>query len=498
MSLLLDALNKTSASTESANDDNATNVSDQLSAEFQNTDAPQTRNLDRDVLELEADTSFDESEEQEIDSDLTLDESELDRLVNDHPADRELENAVEDAADSAMLDAHKQSVEDSLDEVAAEITAIDSELEQSIPTIDNTAEVATESVRGLLDIEAEAEPETQEVSDADFIEGDGALQQTINPAETNNSGITIDAEVEPESLAEEILHDAPLIAAYAKAQRKRKIIISSMLGFVALAAVTVVFKAFIFGPKPAMDTSNLDPGLEQMPDTVGSTVELEEIPLSLIPDRKALLSFGEADLSNHVSVTPATANSKQLNSAYAALQSGQLDKAAVLYQRLSQNKLTKADALAGLSSIAITKGELDKAQGILEELLTIDKTNTYALAAIAALPSANTATGADTENKISALKSLQHANPNNADIAYMLGNQFAGKSQWAQAQAAYFTAYTNSSSNAAYALNLAIALDQLGKPSMAREYYTIALQRAAKSSAKVNVNAIKRRLAQGK
>ncbi|MFK8019447.1 MAG: hypothetical protein AB8B86_06755 [Pseudomonadales bacterium] len=496
MSLLLDALNKTSASPEPANDDNAADVSDQLSTEFQNTDAPKSRNLDRDVLELEADTSFDESAEQDVGSDLTLDESELERLVNDHPADRDLENAVDDAAESAMLDAHEKSVEDSLDEVAAEITAIDSELEQATPTSHNPAEETTQSERGFLDVDEE--PESQEVSDADFIEGDGALKQTINPAETNNSGITIDAEVEPESLAEEILHDAPLIAAYAKAQRKRKVIISSMLGLVALAAIAVVFKAFIFGPKPAMDTSNLDPGLEQMSDNVGSIVELEEVSLSLIPARKVLLNFGEADLSNHVSVTPAPANSKELNSAYTALQSGQLDKAAVLYQRLSENKLTRADALAGLSSIAMTRGDLEKARYSLQELLTIDKTNTYALAAIAALPPGPDATGADSENKISVLKSLQHANPNNAEIAYMLGNQLASESQWARAQAAYFKAYTNSSSNAAYSLNLAIALDQLGKSAMAREYYTIALQHAAKSNPLVDVNAIKRRLAQGK
>ena len=111
MSLLLDALNKTSA--KSSSSDDATNPdglsqSAELSAEFKETQAPNPlssppadtdskfstgpSNVTSAPRELELELRpEDESEtaiETELDGELSIDDATLDGLINDHPADR--------------------------------------------------------------------------------------------------------------------------------------------------------------------------------------------------------------------------------------------------------------------------------------------------------------------------------------------------------------------------------------------------------------------------
>ena len=87
----------------------------------------------------------------------------------------------------------------------------------------------------------------------------------------------------------------------------------------------------------------------------------------------------------------------------------------------------------------------------------------------------------------SAIKLMIRDNPADAFLYFALGNIYAAQSRWAQAQQAFFDAYRYNSSNPAYALNLAVSLDQAGQPETALDYYNAALKLADKGSANFDI-----------
>lgn len=67
--------------------------------------------------------------------------------------------------------------------------------------------------------------------------------------------------------------------------------------------------------------------------------------------------------------------------------------------------------------------------------------------------------------------------PDDANLHVALGNLYAEQNQWPAAQQAYFEAYSlNKTTDNAY--NLAVSLDQMGKPKLALPYYIRALEQA--------------------
>jgi uncharacterized protein HemY len=72
-------------------------------------------------------------------------------------------------------------------------------------------------------------------------------------------------------------------------------------------------------------------------------------------------------------------------------------------------------------------------------------------------------------------------NPNDANLHVALGNLYAEQNQWPAAQQAYFDAYSLNGS-ADNAFNLAVSLDQMGKPKLALPYYQRALAQASSTS----------------
>jgi len=86
----------------------------------------------------------------------------------------------------------------------------------------------------------------------------------------------------------------------------------------------------------------------------------------------------------------------------------------------------------------------------------------------------------------SRLKSLIASQPEAAHLHFSLGNQYAQQSRWAEAQAAYFKAYSVDPENADYAFNLAVSLDQLHQGKLAIEFYQRALAQTDKRAASFN------------
>jgi uncharacterized protein HemY len=141
-----------------------------------------------------------------------------------------------------------------------------------------------------------------------------------------------------------------------------------------------------------------------------------------------------------------------------------------------QRDVRNVDALLGLGAIATRQGRDADANGWYGKVLEVDPRNSMAQAAM--LDNQPQGNEANSESRI---KNMLAKNPNDANLHVALGNLYAEQSQWPAAQQAYFDAYSLNTS-ADNAFNLAVSLDQMGKPKLALPYYQRALEQASSTS----------------
>ena len=170
-----------------------------------------------------------------------------------------------------------------------------------------------------------------------------------------------------------------------------------------------------------------------------------------------------------------------LMSAYEAYNAGDDASAQKLYKQVLQRDVRNADALLGLGAIASRQGRDADANGWFGKVLELDPRNSMAQAAL--LDSnlqSNQAQGNEANNE-SRIKNMLAKQPDDANLHAALGNLYAEQNQWPAAQQAYFDAYSLNGS-ADNAFNLAVSLDQMGKPKLALPYYQRALEQASSTS----------------
>lgn len=170
-----------------------------------------------------------------------------------------------------------------------------------------------------------------------------------------------------------------------------------------------------------------------------------------------------------------------LNSAYQAYQSGDFVLARQRYQAVLEQSPLHRDALLGLAAIAVTEDQPGLAMELYSRLLARNPADPVARAGLLELSPAGGPAQQERE-----LRRLQEAHPGVAPLAYALGNFYASRQQWSDAQQHYFRALqlakTNSRGegdiNPDYAFNLAVSLEHLNQPRAALSFYREALEQS--------------------
>jgi Tfp pilus assembly protein PilF len=168
-----------------------------------------------------------------------------------------------------------------------------------------------------------------------------------------------------------------------------------------------------------------------------------------------------------IKVTPPAFQGNQvLEDAYSAFQRGELDRARNDYQQVLSREPNNRDALLGLAAIDVRTRNYETAELRYLKLLEMDPRDINAHAALIALQG-----NVDPVQLESRIKNLIAAQPDATHLYFTLGNQYAAQMRWAEAQDAYFKAYTGDAENADFAFNLAVSLDHLRQRRLAAEYY---------------------------
>jgi tetratricopeptide (TPR) repeat protein len=169
----------------------------------------------------------------------------------------------------------------------------------------------------------------------------------------------------------------------------------------------------------------------------------------------------------------------RVNAGYAAYQAGDFARARAEYEQALGDEPSNRDALLGMAAVETRSGRYEAAEAAYLRLLQADPRDSHAQAGLLALRSARL----DPLAAESRVKSMLAQDPGAHALNFQLGNQLAQQGRWAEAQQEYFKAFAADPENADFAYNLAVALDHLRQPRLAREYYQRALALAEKRSA---------------
>lgn len=175
--------------------------------------------------------------------------------------------------------------------------------------------------------------------------------------------------------------------------------------------------------------------------------------------------------------------------AYAAYSAGRLQEAAVAYRMHLQTDPNSGDALNGMGAIALESGRPEEAAAWFRRAIGANPDDPVAQAGLA---SAVPAQPVEDETR---LRSLLSRTPDSPEAAFALGNVLARQHRWAEAQQAYFSAHTGDPGNPDFLFNLAVSLDQLNQPALARDFYRKALTAAASRPAAFDPAPVRIRLA---
>ncbi len=178
-----------------------------------------------------------------------------------------------------------------------------------------------------------------------------------------------------------------------------------------------------------------------------------------------------------------------ISEAFKAYQAGQIDSAENLYRNALQDAPENRDIHLGLAAIAINRGDRESAYVHYIKLLDLNSDDAFVLSSLITLSK-----NSDPVKDESMIKNLIHKEGKVPHLYFALGNIYAKQNRWAEAQQAFFDAYSLDSINADYAFNLAVSLDKMGQYATALDFYNVAIKLAQNSPTKFNLSSVNDRI----
>ena len=250
-------------------------------------------------------------------------------------------------------------------------------------------------------------------------------------------------------------------------------------------------------PDITNEVSSVNEPIVETAAPIESPVEvIEEETEAIVSEREAVVAkpdeVAEPPGSEMLKISKNTAPLKQnvmISEAFKAYQAGQLDSAENLYRNALQDAPGNRDIHLGLAAIAINKGDRESAYSHYIKLLDLNPDDAFALSSLITL-----SRNSDPIKDESMIKNLIHKEGKVPYLYFALGNIYAKQERWAEAQQAFFDAYSMDSTNPDYVLNLAISLDKMGQYAAALDFYNVAVELAQRVAAKFNLASVNDRI----
>ena len=136
--------------------------------------------------------------------------------------------------------------------------------------------------------------------------------------------------------------------------------------------------------------------------------------------------------------------------------------------------------MLGAATVLLRLDRTDAAEAYFRQTLRLHPGDAYATAQLASLTARGDPVGA--LSQVNSLIAREAERPEggsgNGTLAFVQGNQLSTQGRWPEAQQAYFNAHRADPGNADYCYNLAISLDRMREPRLARDFYVKALDLA--------------------
>ena len=208
------------------------------------------------------------------------------------------------------------------------------------------------------------------------------------------------------------------------------------------------------------------------------------LPLPVIPLPQAPAADMPRDTIKVTAGSTTPVVNPLLTEGYAALNSGNLDAAQRLYNQMLRSDPGSIDALLGLAAIATQQGNTDEATRRYLKVLEVEPRNALAQAGLIGMLGR-----ADPQSSETRVKQLIAREPAAAYLHFALGITYVDQKRWPDAQQSFFQAHQLQPDNPDYAYNLAVALEHIGQPKAALDFYRRAVQ-SATGRARVNFSTV--------
>ena len=230
---------------------------------------------------------------------------------------------------------------------------------------------------------------------------------------------------------------------------------------------------------------------EPKPQHTADLVQPDKNTLAPNTNQQVLPTKTQAKSGIQISKRKLSAHSKSsLSAAKKALEVGNLADAESAYRQALTKSPGNVTAMSALANVLVQQGNTQEAQTLFVKTLQKDPENLTAktgLINLSAADPSNLSAGSE-------LKQLLTEHPQEAYLHASLGNFHARRNEWPSAQASYFEAFALDPENPDYAFNLAVGLDQIGKPDIAINYYEKAIELVGERAARFNKADVERRL----